>query len=175
MVVSFAINLDIICFPLVDVLRSFNGATNDRVIPGQAIEDSMRPPTDGHPGLENTPRIRPKRVVRGFHNDRARISRPLHHGIHFGLRGDIVADAEFRGAGFVQRQARVFRQALARPDREFEIGLQIEERYCANLDLRADDPLCGQSESVAIKPQRLFQIVHADREQADARFHAVRI
>lgn len=50
----------------------------------------------------------PKSIVRFLHDDRSGIRRLLHDRIHFCFRGNIVADAKFRGTAFVERKISIF-------------------------------------------------------------------
>jgi hypothetical protein len=62
-------------------------------------------------------------------------------------------------------QAGVVCKVATRPDGQFETSLQIEKRDCTVLELASHNALCGQTETVAVKSDRTFQIVDADCEQ----------
>ena len=63
------------------------------------------------------------------------------------------------------------RNVGARPERELEAGLQVEEDDSAMLELLADDALRGQAEAVAVEDERPLQVVDAEGNEGDARFH----
>jgi hypothetical protein len=50
--------------------------------------------------------------------------------------------------------------------------LKIKEGDGAMLELRADDSLRRQTESIAIKPQRALQIVNPESNDRDPRLHS---
>jgi hypothetical protein len=52
-----------------------------------------------------------------------------------------VPDREFSGGSGRHRAARIFRDAPARPQRESQAGLQIEERHGAKLEFLTDDAI----------------------------------
>ena len=62
--------------------------------------------------------------------------------------------------------------ALTRPDREPQKGLQIEEGHGPVLELRADDAFRLEPEAVPIESERLLQIINADGENGDSSLHA---
>src|SRR5882672_8877675 len=64
-------------------------------------------------------------------------------------------------------------QALAGPERQLQPCLQIKEGHRPMLELCADDALCSETQPVAIEPERPFQIVDADGDHGDSRFHAI--
>ena len=62
-------------------------------------------------------------------------------------------------------------ERCAGPNGELQAILKIKEGDGAMLKLRADDPLRRQTEPIAIKPQRPFQIVNPERNNRDSWFH----
>jgi hypothetical protein len=65
----------------------------------------------------------------------------------------------------------VARQALARPQRETQARLQIEERDRAVLELLADDAFGAQAEAVTVEADRFLEIVDAQRDQGYPGFY----
>lgn len=62
-------------------------------------------------------------------------------------------------------------EKCAGPNGELQAMLKIKEGDGAMLKLRADDPLRRQTEPIAIKPQRPFQIVDTERNNRDSWLH----
>src|SRR5438128_2156246 len=89
----------------------------------------------------------------------------------FFLAVDVVADGEVGRARRLGRQAGVAGDAGPRPERELQAGLQVEEGDGAVLELLADDALRRQAEAVAVEAQRPLQVVDAQGEHGDPRFH----
>ena len=73
--------------------------------------------------------------------------------------------------GDVTPDARVVRKTDARPEREPEAFLQVEERDGAVFEFRADDALRREAQTVAIEAHRTLEIVHAKREHRDPCLH----
>src|SRR5262245_65531681 len=69
----------------------------------------------------------PERIVRRLDDDGACVPGLLHHGVHFGLRSDVVGDAELGLAATAQGDAGIVGQAAARPERELQAGMEIED------------------------------------------------
>lgn len=86
-------------------------------------------------------------------------------GIDLVGAGDVVAERELGGATLALGEAAVVRDVGARPERELEAGLQIEEDDGAMLELPADDALRGQAEAVAVEGKRPLQIVDAKGDE----------
>src|SRR5690606_391263 len=68
--------------------------------------------------------------------------------------------------------ARVVRNAAARPEREHDTAFQPEEGDSAVLELRPDDSVRLQAETVPVESAGLVEVVHAERDHGDARFHS---
>src|SRR5690606_28970110 len=95
-----------------------------------------------------------------------------HDGVDLVSRRNVVADRELGRRRSGDAQARVPRDALARPEREPEIRLEIEERDCPELELLANDAVGVEAEAIAIEAHRTIEIVNADRQHADSWLHA---
>src|SRR5262245_50440485 len=121
--------------------------------------------------LEVTGIAAPERVVGRLHDRCSRCLRLLHDRVHLGLRSDVVPERELGRARPPGRYPGIVRNARARPERELEAGLEIEERYRAVLELRSDDALGLEAEAVAIEAQRPLEVVHAEGDEGDSRLH----
>jgi hypothetical protein len=113
----------------------------------------------------------PEGVVRRLHDPCSRARGTLHRGIDLGLRVHVVGDAELGRALRAHRQARVVREALARPERQAQATVQVEERHRAVLELLADDALGVPAQPVTIEAHRALELIDTEREQRDARLH----
>jgi hypothetical protein len=111
----------------------------------------------------------PEGVVRGLHDDGARPAGLLHDRVDFESRGDVVPDGELGRARAPGRDSRVPRDAPPWPQREPQTGLQVEERDGAVLELRADDAVGLQAETVAVEPDGPLQVVDTERDERDPR------
>ena len=69
----------------------------------------------------------------------------------------------------------VVRDAVAGPERQTKAGLQIDEHHSPVLELRADDAVGRKAETVTLEAQRRLEIVDAQREHGDSRFHGARL
>src|SRR5688572_14153460 len=96
----------------------------------------------------------PERVTRGPDDRCARTLRLVHDRVHFGLRGDVMADRELGCARRGQGKVRIVRDAPARPEGELQAGLQFEKGHRTMLELLADDAFGLEPEAVAVEPQR---------------------
>jgi hypothetical protein len=76
-----------------------------------------------------------------------------------------VREADLDRIGLAYGQPGVARQALARPQRETQARLQIEEGDRAVLELLADDAFGAQAEAVTIEADRALQVADAQRDQ----------
>jgi hypothetical protein len=56
-------------------------------------------------------------------------------------------------------------------DREFQAAGEIEEGDRAMLELAADDALRRQAQPVAVEFQRRLEVIDAEGENGDTRFH----
>jgi hypothetical protein len=115
----------------------------------------------------------PKSIPRWFDNSGARAPCLLHDGIDFGCGRDVVTDRKFRGAWNAERNSRIVSETLARPDCEFQARLQIEEGHGPMLEFRANDAFCWQAKTIAIEIHRPFQVVNAEGNNRNARFHGM--
>jgi hypothetical protein len=61
--------------------------------------------------------------------------------------------------------------AFARPDREPQTGLQVEEGHGPVLKLRAYNALRIEPKPVPIEPERLLQVIDADGDNGDSWLH----
>ena len=113
----------------------------------------------------------PERIARRLDGRRAGVCRLRHHRVHLGPGRDVMADREVGCAGRGGRKPRVVRDARARPECELEARLQIEKRDRAVLELRADDTFGFEAEAVAVEAERSLQVIHAQRDERDARLH----
>src|SRR5262245_32178989 len=113
----------------------------------------------------------PEPIVRRLHADGTCVPGLLHHGVDFGLRSDVVGDAELGLAATAQGDAGIVGQAPARPERELQTGLEIEERDRPVFELRADDAFGLEAEPVAIELDRSLEVVDAECDEGYPRFH----
>src|SRR5438309_8009524 len=113
-----------------------------------------------------------KRIAGALQDARSSLGRLRHYGIDFGFRGYVVREAELGCAPRTDCDARIMGEARARPERELESRLQIEERHGAMLELGADDAFGVQAQPVAVEPQRALEVVNAQGDERDARLHA---
>jgi len=115
----------------------------------------------------------PERIVRRLHDGGAGAARLLHRGIDLLPAAHVVADGEIGRARGGNRQSGVVRDAGARPQRQPEPGFEVKKCDGAVLELLADDAFGYESER-AVERERSRQIVDAERDERDARFHARR-
>src|SRR5690606_29720742 len=97
--------------------------------------------------------------------------RLLHHGIHFGLRTDVVSQGHVGGARRSQRQAAVVGNARPWPEGQLQAWLEIEEGYRTMLEFLADDALAGEPEAVAVERECPRQVVDAQGDNAYSSLH----
>jgi hypothetical protein len=91
-----------------------------------------------------------------------------HHRIHFGFAPDVVAERELRGASRAKGNFGFMGERCAGPNGQLQTMLKIEEGDSAMLELRADDALRRQTESIPIKLQRSFQIIDTESNHGDS-------
>src|SRR5262245_764398 len=113
----------------------------------------------------------PKRLLRRFDYGCPGFLRALHNGINVFFAGDIVADAEFRGACGGWGDRGVLGETLARAERELHAVLQLKEHHGSIGKFFADDSLRWESQPIAIKRQRCLQVIDADGEDGNAGLH----
>ena len=113
----------------------------------------------------------PKGVVRRLYDERTCPSRLFHDRIDFDFRGDVVPDGEIDRVWATKSDARVVSNALSRPKRELQAGLQVEESDCAIFELRADNAFGLQAKAVTLEPHCPLQIVNAKSDERDPRLH----
>ena len=66
----------------------------------------------------------------------------------------------------------VMGKAGARPDRQLEAVLEVEEGDGAIFELLADDAGGRQAKSIPVERDRALQVVDTERDQRNAWFHA---
>lgn len=94
-----------------------------------------------------------------------------HHRIHFGFTPNIVAKRELRGTSRPKWNFGFMGEGCAGLNGELQPMLKIKEGDCTILEFRANDSLSRQAESIAIKPQRPFQIVNTESNDRDPWLH----
>ncbi len=57
-------------------------------------------------------------------------------------------------------------KTFARPDSELKAGLQLKKSNRAMLEFLADDAFGLEPEAVPVKPERPFQVIHAERDDS---------
>ncbi len=112
-----------------------------------------------------------ERSLRRFDDLCARPLRLSHDGVDFLPRGDVVADGELERAWRLHGHAAVRREALAWPQRQLQPRLQIEECDGSVLELRADDALGAEAQTVSVERDRALEIIDPEREESDVRIH----
>src|SRR5262245_8670577 len=109
----------------------------------------------------------PERILRGLHSDCAGSARVFHHRVDLGPGRHVVSDRHVRWRWCGDVKPTIMRDALARPERELQTGLQGKERDGAELQIAANDTLRTETQPVSIKPECSLEVVDADREDAD--------
>jgi len=66
---------------------------------------------------------------------------------------------------------RILCQRGPRIERENQAVVEVKENDRAIFKLGTDDSFGVEAQSFAVKGERLFQIVHAERDDLDPRFH----
>ena len=122
--------------------------------------------------LERARVATPKCVVRRVGDRRARFFDLGHNRIHFGFARDIVTERALCRASRTKRNFGFMGERCTGANGEFQAMLKIKEGDGAMLILRADDALRRQTEPIAIKPQRPFQIVNTEGNDRDPRLHS---
>jgi hypothetical protein len=106
----------------------------------------------------------PESILCRLNNCCPGILRLRHDCIDLGFGRNIVPEREFSGTPFRERNPRIMGDARARPKRQLQAGLQVEERDRAMFEFRADDSVRLQSKTVAIKANGALQIINADSD-----------
>src|SRR5690606_37046620 len=101
----------------------------------------------------------------------ARSARLAHDGIDLFARRYVVPEGEFRRRRRALWDAAVVRDAGARPERQPQPSLQVDEDHRAVLELRSVDAVRGEAEPFAVEVERALQVVDAEGEDGDARQH----
>ena len=122
--------------------------------------------------LEGTSVATPECIVRRVGDRRARFFDLRHDRIHFCLARDIVTERALSRASRTQWHLGFMGDRCARPDGQLQAMLKFKEGDGAMLILRADDALRRQTEPIAIKPQRPFQIVNTEGNDRDPWLHS---
>src|SRR5690348_432146 len=104
----------------------------------------------------------------------ARRCRLLHNGVNFFSASQIMPDGAFGGTGSSQSHSGINGEVVSWIDGELESMLQVEEGERAMLELGAHDAPCWQPQAVAVKTERRFQIIHAERDHSNSWFHGPR-
>src|SRR5690606_15371988 len=113
----------------------------------------------------------PERFLCRLDDRRSGLFGPAHHLVNFGLRRNVMPKRHAGGAWRSKRQARVMRNARARPQRQAQARLQIEEGHRTVLELFADDPFSLKTEPVAIELQRFIEVFNAKGDDSNAWLH----
>src|SRR5262245_39470657 len=95
-----------------------------------------------------------------------------HRRVDRSLRGHVVPEGELRGTRRRNGQRGVMSEALARPERELEPRLEVEEGDGTVLELGADDALGPESQAVVVEAQRSLEVVDAEGDERDPGLHA---
>jgi hypothetical protein len=82
-----------------------------------------------------------------------------------------VRQAELQRVLLPAFQAGIVRQAAARPQRQAQTALEVEERHRAVLVFGADDALGIPAEAVAVEADGAPEVVHGKSDERDARLH----
>ena len=94
-----------------------------------------------------------------------------HDVVDLVLRGDVVAKGELQCTLCLHRETPAGGQAPARPKRQLQPGLEIEERDSAILELGADDALRTEAKAISVEGYRTLEVADAQSEQGDVRIH----
>lgn len=113
----------------------------------------------------------PEGVLRRFDDRGAGGDGLLYEGVHFVARGDVVGEGEFGAAARARRNGGVAGEAGTREQGKFQPRLHVEERNGAMLELLADDAGRGEAEAVAVEGDGSFEVVDAEGDESNARFH----
>jgi len=97
----------------------------------------------------------------------------LHDSVDFLLGGDVVCKGKLRTTGRLQRQATVAGQTHARPQGQLQAGFQVEECDGSVLDLRSDDSLRYEAETVSVESYCAFEVVDPKGNERDVWLHDV--
>lgn len=103
----------------------------------------------------------PKRILGRLDYLGTRAFRLLHDRVDFIFAAYIVSDGKLGGAVSGFRNVRIVGDVMARPNRKLQSGLQVKKGNSPMFKFLTNNPLSWQSQSVAIKRQRSFQIVYA--------------
>ena len=95
-----------------------------------------------------------------------------HHDIHLRAARHVVAERELRRSPRPRLEPRVVRDRRARPQREAEAVLQVEEGDGTVRILATDDPPCREAQPIAIERDGALEVVHPQRDDGQSRSHA---
>src|SRR5690606_23623884 len=113
----------------------------------------------------------PERLARVLHDRGPGALGPPHQDVDLGARRHVVAERHLGRAARTLGDAAVGCDALARPDREAQPALELEERDGAVLELLADQAAGREAEAVAVEAQRALEVVDAEGEDGQLRLH----
>src|SRR5688572_789842 len=113
----------------------------------------------------------PESVGSWLHDRRAGVARLIHDRIDFVSGRDVVAKCEVGRTRAADLESRVMSEACARPDRQLQAALQIEEGDSPVLEFPADNAVGLEAKTVAIEAKRPLQVVNAERDEGHSRFH----
>jgi hypothetical protein len=92
-------------------------------------------------------------------------------GIDFGGGVEVMGEHEIGRSRGRDREAGFVGNTGAGPKSESEAGLEFKKDDGAVLKFGADDALSGKAEAVAIETKGALEIIDAEGDEGDARFH----
>lgn len=90
----------------------------------------------------------------------------------FAFEDTLCPSVKVRGARAARREAGIVGDAPARPQGQPQAHLHLEEGDRPVFGRLPDDPLRRQAEPIAVKAERPFEVIDAERDDGDTWFHA---
>jgi hypothetical protein len=113
----------------------------------------------------------PEGAAGGLEHPRPGFHGCSHHRIHRCGTGHVVPQAAFGRTCRSDRKARVMGEISARPEREPQPALELEERYRAMRKLLTHNPRRWPAEPIAIERDSPREIINSEGEDGEIRVH----